>query len=230
MDTLALILDAILVLIFVVTVISGRRKGLTATILSIAVSLIGFIAAKEYAQPLAQWLNESFVHDGLVKELTELITDNLGNGTQAVVEALPNFIVNAVQEAGLSVTELVSGNVTAEYAASAAANIVSAAEGVVILPLLSVISFLVIFALGKALLGFAAKIAGLAAKLPVIRSIDKTLGAFAGAIKGVIVVSVVSLVLGLVAGFSPDSELGKAVANTVLLENTAQILREIIFN
>lgn len=230
MDTLALVLDGILVLIFAFTVLEGRRKGLAVTLFSIAVSVVSFVAAKEYAQPLAQWLNENFVHDGLVRELTGVITDNLDGGVQAVVEALPSFIVNAAEEAGVSVASLISGNVTAEYASTAAENIVSFADGSVIIPLLSVISFLVIFALGKAILGIGAKIAGLAAKLPIIRGIDKTLGALAGAVKGIIVVSLVSLVLAAVAGFAPDNELSEAVTNTVVLNNTAQFLQDIIFN
>lgn len=230
MDTLSLILDAVLVIIFVATVLEGRRKGFTVTVLSFAVSIISLIIAKEYAQPLAVWLNENFVHDGLVKELTELINTNLSNGTQSVIASLPDYVVNAAESAGISLEGLVGQLASEASVGNAAAEMVTAAEKIIILPLITVVSFLVIFALGKAILGFGARVVGLAAKLPVIRSIDKTLGALAGALRGVLTLAVVSLILSAVASVFADNELSKAVTDTVLLSKISDTVQSILFN
>lgn len=230
MDTLSLILDAVLVIIFVATVFEGRRKGFTVTVLSFAVSIISLIIAKEYAQPLSVWLNENFVHDGLVKELTELINTNLSNGTQSVIASLPDYVVNAAESAGISLEGLVGQLASEASVGNAAAEMVTAAEKIIILPLITVVSFLVIFALGKAILGFGARVVGLAAKLPVIRSIDKTLGALAGALRGVLTLAVVSLILSAVASVFADNELSKAVTDTVLLSKISDTVQSILFN
>ncbi len=230
MDTLALILDAVLVIVFVVTVLEGRHRGFTVTVLSFAVSIISLIIAKEYAQPIAVWLNENFVHDGLVKELTELINNNLSNGTQSVMASLPDYVVSAAESAGISLEGIVSRLSSEASVGNAAAEMVTAVEKVVILPLITVVAFLIVFALGKAILGLGARIVGLAAKLPIIRGIDKTLGAVAGALKGVLAIAVVSLIFSAVASVFTDNEFSRAVAETAVLSRISDTVQSILFN
>ena len=47
MDYLALVFDAVLVLVFVSAVLEGRRRGFAVTALSFIASVISIIAAKE---------------------------------------------------------------------------------------------------------------------------------------------------------------------------------------
>ena len=77
MDYLALVFDAVLVLVFVSAVLEGRRRGFAVTALSFIASVISIIAAKEYSEPLAQWANNSFVHESIVNKLTDIISSNL---------------------------------------------------------------------------------------------------------------------------------------------------------
>ena len=91
MDYLALVFDAVLVLVFVSAVLEGRRRGFAVTALSFIASVISIIAAKEYSEPLAQWANNSFVHESIVNKLTDIISSNLGSGTETVIGALPFF-------------------------------------------------------------------------------------------------------------------------------------------
>ena len=218
MDYLALVFDAVLVLIFVSAVLEGRRRGFAVTALSFIASVISIIAAKEYSEPLAQWANNSFVHESIVNKLTEIISSNLGSGTETVIGALPSYIVNAAREMGVSLESLI-GQLASD----------AAAEKSVILPLLNVVAFLVIFAVGKALLGIGARVIGLAAKLPVIKHIDKAIGAVGGALKGLIAVVIVSVVLYTVAGVAGDTEFGKAVNDTFMVQRIAQTVLLILF-
>ena len=139
------------------------------TALSFIASVISIIAAKEYSEPLAQWANNSFVHESIVNKLTDIISSNLGSGTETVIGALPSYIVNAAREMGVSLESLIGQLASDASVAKVAEEITAAAEKSVILPLLNVVAFLVIFAVGKALLGIGARVIGLAAKLPVIR-------------------------------------------------------------
>ena len=223
MDYLALVFDAVLVLVFVSAVLEGRRRGFAVTALSFIASVISIIAAKEYSEPLAQWANNSFVHESIVNKLTDIISSNLGSGTETVIGALPSYIVNAAREMGVSVESLIG------QLASDASVAKVAAEKSVIMPLLNVVAFLVIFAVGKALLGIGARVIGLAAKLPVIRHIDKAIGAVGGALKGLIAVVIVSVVLYTVADVAGDTEFGKAVNDTFMVQRIAQTVLLILF-
>lgn len=229
MDYLSLILDAVLVLIFVSAVFEGRRRGFAVTALSFAASLISIIAAREYAEPLAEWANKAFVHDGIVNKLAGIIGANLSSGTDSVIEALPDYIVKAAEGMGVSVENLIGSLASDVSAVKVAEEITAAAEKAVILPLLCVVSFLVIFAAGKALLGIGAGVIGLAAKLPIIRTVDKSIGALAGALKGILAVVIVSVVLGTVGSLAGDNEFGKAVGDTFILQRVANLVNLIIF-
>lgn len=230
MDYLALVFDAVLVLVFVSAVLEGRRRGFAVTALSFIASVISIIAAKEYSEPLAQWANNSFVHESIVNKLTDIISSNLGSGTETVIGALPSYIVNAAREMGVSVESLIGQLASDASVAKVAEEITAAAEKSVILPLLNVVAFLVIFAVGKTLLGIGARVIGLAAKLPVIRHIDKAIGAVGGALKGLIAVVIVSVVLYTVAGVAGDTEFGKAVNDTFMVQRIAQTVLLILFN
>ena len=220
MDYLALVFDAVLVLVFVSAVLEGRRRGFAVTALSFIASVISIIAAKEYSEPLAQWANNSFVHESIVNKLTDIISSNLGSGTETVIGALPSYIVNAAREMGVSVESLIGQLASDASVAKVAEEITAAAEKSVILPLLNVVAFLVIF---------AARVIGLAAKLPVIRHIDKAIGAVGGALKGLIAVVIVSVVLYTVAGVAGDTEFGKAVNDTFMVQRIAQTVLLILF-
>ena len=65
-------------------------------------------------------------------------------------------------------------------------------------------------------------------KLPVLNRLNKALGAILGALKGVTVVVVISIVAVLTASFAPESELGEAVLNSVLLNKIFDITVSII--
>ena len=207
MDYLALVFDAVLVLVFVSAVLEGRRRGFAVTALSFIASVISIIAAKEYSEPLAQWANNSFVHESIVNKLTDIISSNLGSGTETVIGALPSYIVNAAREMGVSVESLI-GQLASDASVAKVAEEITA---------------------GKALLGIGARVIGLAAKLPVIRHIDKAIGAVGGALKGLIAVVIVSVVLYTVADVAGDTEFGKAVNDTFMVQRIAQTVLLILF-
>ena len=96
MENLSLILDGILILILVASIFDGRRKGFVKTVLSLAVTVISVIIAKEFAEPLADWINTNFIHDMGVNWLTNIISENISSGTQAVVDAIPRNIAESV--------------------------------------------------------------------------------------------------------------------------------------
>lgn len=212
MDFLPLILDGILIIIFASFIIDGRRKGFVKTVLSLAVTVISIVIAKEYAATLADWVNTNFVHEMGVQWLTKLISDNISSGTQAVAEMIPKAVSEAVTAfANTSVDSLLSGVATDAQIAEAAEKIYIAAENSFINLFLTAVCFLVIFAISKAVLSIGASLINGIFKLPVLKGINKLLGGFAGAIKGVLAIGILCTVLYASAGIFADTPLYAAV-------------------
>ena len=227
MDFLPLVFDAIIILIFVSCIFDGRKKGFIKMILTVVSAIICFAAAGEFSESVAAWLNENFVHSALSSAIANSISDNLSSGTQAVLAELPKTLVDAVAQMGFSVEEAVSGLSSQANVAQAAESITSAAEGVLVLPLLNIISFIVIFAVCRFVLGFVTGIINTIFKLPVIHGMNKFAGGILGAVKGLIVVAVVSTVALGAAQLLPDMPFSQAIKETTVINSVFQAVSEL---
>lgn len=228
MELLPLVFDAIIVLIFVSCILDGRKKGFIKMILTVISAIICFAVAGEYSESVAAWLNENFVHSALSSAIANSISDNLSSGTQAVLAELPKTLIDAVAQMGFSVEEAVSGLSSQANAAQAAESITTAAEGVLVLPLLNIISFIVIFSVCRFVLGFIIGIINTVFKLPVIHGMNKFAGGILGAVKGLIVVAVVSTAALGAAQLLPDMPFSQAIKETTLITSISQTVSDII--
>ncbi len=225
MEYLPLILDGILILILVASIFDGRRKGFVKTVLSLAVTVISFVIAKEFAAPLADWINTNFIHDMGVQWLANLISDNITSGTQAVVDAIPQSVAEAVTAfANTKVEALVSGVTDSVQITAVAEKIYTAAELAFINMFITAVSFLVIFAISKVVLSIGASLINGIFKLPLLKGINKFLGGLAGALKGAVAVGIVCLVLYASAGILADTPLYTAVNGSVITQFVIQLI------
>lgn len=218
MEFLPLILDGILILILAASIFDGRRKGFIKTVLSLAVTVISFVIAKEYAPQLAEWVNTNYVHDMGVQWLANLISDNLTSGTQAVVDAIPQNVAEAVAAfANTDIEALVSGVAGSEQIAAVAEKIYNAAELAFINTFVTAVSFLVIFVISKVVLSFGASLINGIFRLPVLKGINKFLGGLAGALKGALAVVIICTVLWMSAQVI-SAPFGDAVNGSVIVQ------------
>ncbi len=224
MDILPFIIDIILIVILVSCVIDGRRKGFIKMILSVAATVIALIIAKTYAEPVAAWINDSFVHQAVVDSIARAISDSVGNGAAAIANALPDYIVRAAEAIGLTaqgITADLGSNVTAVQASE---QICNAVEGAFIIPAIQIVSFFVIFAIGSAVLKFVASLINGIFKLPLIKTANKLLGAVLGGVKGIIAVTVIGFVLYLISSIAPETPFAAAVEDSAIIKTAWEIL------
>ena len=225
MEFLPLILDGILILILGASIFDGRRKGFVKTVLSLAVTIISVIIAKEFAPQLADWVNTNFIHDTGVQWLANLISDNITSGTQAVVDAIPQTVAEAVTAfANTKVETLVSGVTDSAQITAVAEKIYNAAELAFINAFITVVSFLVIFIASKTVLSVGASLVNGIFRLPVLKGINKFFGGLAGALKGAIAVVIICMVLGMCTGIFADTPLYTAVSGSVITQFIVQLI------
>lgn len=230
MDFLPLLIDLAFVALIIISVFDGRRKGFVKMILSFAATVLSWLIASELSQPLALWANESFVHGWISGSIENAIADSLGSGTNALIEAIPDYIANAAEIAGISVQSLaqqLSGSVDS---AQAAEKIYTAVEGAFVIPAIRIVAFFIVYAITERILALGIGIINKFFKLPIIKSFNKLLGGAAGALKGILVVAVISLVFSLFVMIAPETEFALAIEHSTVYQITIEAITALFSN
>lgn len=216
MNITAVMFDLAFVVLVLISILDGRRKGFVKIILSFAAMLVTWFVASELSQPVAEWANEAFVGGWITSAIEGAIADTVSNGSQAFLESVPEYISNAAQIAGISLEDLASQLSGAVDPAAAAEKIYGAIESKLVLAVLRIISFFVLYVAMNWVTSIVIGIIGKVFKLPVLKGFNKLLGSVVGAFKGVFVVAIVSIILGLVAMVIPETPFAQALDGSVI--------------
>lgn len=216
MNITALMFDIAFVALIVISILDGRRKGFVKIILSFAAMLLTWFIASKLSLPVAEWANEAFVGGWITESIEGAIADTVANGSQSFLETIPDYIANAAQIAGISLENLASQLSSSVDPAAAAEKIYAAVENKLVLSALRIISFFVLYALMNWVTSIVIGIIGKVFKLPVLKGFNKLLGSAVGAFKGIFIVAIVSIILGLVAMVIPETPFAQALEGSVI--------------
>lgn len=224
MEYAHLIIDFIFLLFVAICVFDGRKKGFVKMILSFAATIASWLIAYELSEPVAVWANESFVHGWISESIENAIADSIGNGTAALLESIPDYIANAAKTAGISLGEIAAQLGNSVDSVQAAEKIYTALEASVIVPALKVVAFFVVYAIVEWVLALGIGVVNRVFKLPIIKGFNKLLGGAAGALKGIIMCAVISLVLSVFVMLSPASQLALAIEKSTVYQVMSEAL------
>lgn len=224
MENAHLIIDFVFLLFVAICVFDGRKKGFVKMILSFAATIVSWLIAYELSEPIAVWANESFVHGWISDSIENAIAGSIGNGTDALLESIPNYIANVAQTAGISLNEIALQLGNSVDSAQAAEKIYAVLDASAIVPILKIIAFFVVYAIVEWVLALGIGVINKICKLPIIKGFNKLLGGLAGALKGIITCAVVSLVLSIFVMLSPESQLALAVGKSTVYQVISEAL------
>lgn len=230
MDITALMFDLAFVALVAINILDGRRKGFVKIILSFAAMLVTWFVASELSQPVAEWANEAFVGGWITNAIEGAITDSVANGSEAFLESIPDYIANAAQIAGISLENLASQLSGTVDPAVAAEKIYGAIENNLVLSVLRIVSFFVLYAVMNWVTSIVIGIIGKVFKLPVLKGFNKLLGSAVGALKGVFIVVIISIIFGLVAMVIPETAFAQALEGSVIHGIISDAVRVIFGN
>ena len=114
--------------------------------------------------------------------------------------------------------------------AQAAEKIYTAVEGAFIVPAIRIVAFFIVYAISERILAVLIGIINKFFKLPVIKGINRILGCFAGALKGLVVISVICVALSLVLMILPDNEIAREIGNSTVYQSVTETLKSIFAN
>ncbi len=235
MNVIAIVIDIILILIFAAGLIDGFRKGFVRMLLAFISIVLCLMAARQFSAPVAEWADKQFIHEPLSEYISETVEGSFDGVTREnisqVIEKIgfsADTLFEIAESAGASVDELVEDLTESDEYDRAVDKIALAIETHLLMPLLELLAFAVIYLLLHAVCNILISLVCRVFKLPVIKSVDKSLGLVLGGIKGLAALAALSVVLVLATAFAPDSSLAAAVDETVLANAMYKIAFSII--
>lgn len=193
-----MIVDIIIIVIMILAIILGKKKGLTVCLVNFLSLIIALIVALMLCKPVGNYIMEK---TPVGNNLKETIKQNIPMGEGEIkLDAesnLPEGIKNYINEQTKGVNEAKNSGIEA-VSTELAKDIVTA------------ISFIGIFIIVKAALLIVKVVSKLINKLPILKQIDGLGGAICGAVQGVIIIYCILAVISII---SP------VIENTKIVEN-----------
>lgn len=191
---MGIIIDIILVVFLVGSTYLGYKKGLV----SVAVSLIAFLAAIIITillyRPIADLVIQNTDWD---ENLQNTIQKNIEDATKSEKsDEEKNFAENMIDET--------KKNILPDTSRTIAVNIIYG------------ITIIVIFILSRVLLLLINLMSEAITSLPIIKQFNEAGGVAYGLLRGIVVVYAIVMLLNLIISFDPQGELNKIVEETIL--------------
>ena len=176
------VLDLVLFGVFVLLVAVGVFRGFVRSAVHFLGSIIAACLAALLGGMAAQWLFDTMFRGALVERvqgsLNMLGTSDAFSSVDNVLASLPDFIVRALEDAGVTASSI-QGGITSG-SGMAAEKVVSLLAPTFV-SFLKVLAVIVIFALLMVVVRILAQVLGSALRLPVLGQLDSILGAGGGA-------------------------------------------------
>ena len=229
---MAYILDAAVIIIFLLMLAIGYRRGLVKSLLRLGGSILAMLAAWGIAAAVAAPIFDAAVAPGLQELAAENITAadaaTLNEQLTALLDKLPGPIANGLAACGVGSAEEITAHLggavgtTADAVADALVNDVFRPVGVL---LIRMVSFLLLFIVLMIAAHFLANVISKVFRLPLLRQADGLLGALFGAVEGVILaLAAVTVMQMLTASTAEDALISQQdIEDTVIVSAMAEI-------
>ena len=213
--------DIALILILIISVISSMHKGFLKSLLSLACFAVALIAASAFNEPVSDWCYENIISDIVVKEVENAMSEGFSSESAAVtvqssIDMLPGFITEYLKNMGIDISTV--SKQIADLELSSADTALRISENIIrpgALVLLRMIFYLIIFIAVRFVLGLLSGVLNGITKLPLLKQVNKWLGAALGLIKGIVLLLAVCSVLNFVGDITKNSDvLSQTIENS----------------
>lgn len=195
-----LVIDAAVIVLFVVCIFVGWNRGLLSTALSLVGTAASFAGALYGSDYLSNWLYESYLKEKLVSSVEAAISGTTDVG--AIADALKKgvtglFVGGKAEELAKLFPSLASSGV-----GSVAETVVETAAAPAVLTITRAVIFILLFILIQLIFGLLAKLAAKLNRVPVLGPVNKLLGSLAGVVWGLVIFLIISTGVKFALGFT----------------------------
>lgn len=185
-------LDIVLLCVFLLFVAVGVRRGFIRSAAHFLGSVIAAFLASALGGAAAKWVFDVLFRDALVEKIGASIGSLGGNnaaaGIQEVLGSLPDFLVRALEAAGITSASL-EGMLATKT--GEAAELIADSLSPVLVGFLKVLAVIVLFLLFMMVVRFLADLLGRAFRLPILRQLNGLLGGVFGFLLALVAVWVI---------------------------------------
>ena len=218
------IVDIIILVIFALIVISSIRKGFFKSLFELAGTLISLAISRALSEGFAPQVFDSFIRKGaetyLGNTLGEVGTKDYVLQAQEALNSIPEGLNGIMSLMGIDkqmMLEKIQG------ANLGGANLVESLMTSVIEPVATAVVQFILFVIFAVVVGFVLKIVvklldGIIKKLPAVKQLNTGLGAIFGILRGIIVVAIISMLIGIVASFIGNETFIETVNNSIIVD------------
>lgn len=185
-------LDGAIAVICLIFVLVGVHRGFIRSLVHFFGSIIAAVLSSVLGGPLAQWVYDALFREAIVDKIHTSImalgANNASGAAQQIIASLPDFLVRALEQAGVT-AETISGGVKAQSAQ--AAELIAGYISPVFVSFLKVLAVIVLFALLSTLVRLLASAVGNMLRLPILEQLDGLLGGVFGFLLAIFTVWVI---------------------------------------
>lgn len=206
-----LILDIFFLAFAVLTIFIAKKKGFVLTLLDFA----AFFLAVFLAIPVSGWLAEgvynTFISQSVVTALESQLPSaasgaEIAAQVNAVLKDFPDFVTVYASSIGIDISEI-SRQVSA--AGASAGSLAQTVEANIVAPIVTAVCkaiiFVILLIIFVILLKIAARLINQFFKLPVLKTLNGTLGAVLGVLKAAVGIVIICSVIGLIGELTAES-------------------------
>lgn len=177
--------DAVIVVIFLLFIILGVKRGFVRSVLDLVGTLAAMLVSMWFSGIAAQWFFSTFLQESLTRQIAEALqAAPAADAADAVLSVVPEILRGGLEAFGITSDAInqavagTSGQAAEAVVAVLAPMVVSALRG-----LFALVLFIFLLVIFRILSGVVCRIF----RLPVLRQLDKGLGILLGVAQAVLI-------------------------------------------
>lgn len=199
---MGIIVDVIIILILLVCIFLGYKRGLAKCLLKLCTSLIAIILAVMLYKPLATFIVESTTIDENIQYSFEKIINQNDTSSE---EANNKEVIN--EDCGLPkpVVEYINNNIANNVKEKKEDAVSEVSHGAAIL-IINITSVIIIYIISKILLQILTVFTDIVSKLPIIKQCNELGGIIYGVLEAIVIIwltlTIISMIMPLIGDYA----------------------------
>ena len=227
------IIDIALLAVFICTIVFAAKRGFFKTLFDLAAYVIATIAARAVSVAAApsvfrQYFGPS-IETRLTKQLDGVSALDYGEKIETAVISIPDSLNGMLGMIGIDKEEIASQISSSQLTSD---NIVATLMEKIVSPVVTAIIetllFVILVIVFRLLLQIVVRLLdGVIKKLPAINKLNTTLGGVLGAVKGIFVVVILALIVGVAASAIQYEPFTQAVSSSLVVKAVRSIITSV---
>lgn len=213
------VLDVIFLLLLILFLFLGAKKGFFRSVIDLVGTIVALGAAVWLGAAAAEWVFDGMLREALTLQVAEALRNSpAGTAPEAVLSALPDVLAGALEHYGITTDTLNQAISQASgSAAEAAVSVIAPAVISMLKALFSLVLFIFLLVILRIISGIISRLL----KLPVLKQLNKAMGALLGVVQALLVILLCCFCLELLSP-AASPEIQSMAENSVVYQTYLQ--------